>query len=279
MPAGKLVFSGMEFVKSSRCGSSVRISVWRGTNTGGSTGKKWGRYDFLYEQSDNCKEKSENMNKEESKIRLPSQKYKHVVCSGFWNYKWSEKHFGSRRAPSQITGSCTQTHGVVLDDYLVSPLSGNGRGWHTLHPSSGWRRTGRRRWLLARGGCGGQATSTDGSKRRGGDPYGGTPGDGHPGTWWSHKRLWFTLLKKTTEQNTVISVSTLKSLCDHMNLSTVSQTYIWETNSHIFKPQLQAWTNSCQVTLTVTCLWMHWYTQKVIMKGSGIRNSGAFVHS
>lgn len=37
MPAGKLVFSGMEFVKSSRGGSSVRISVWRGTNTGGST--------------------------------------------------------------------------------------------------------------------------------------------------------------------------------------------------------------------------------------------------
>lgn len=40
MPAGKLVFSGMEFVKSSRCGSSVRISVWRGTSTGGSTGEK-----------------------------------------------------------------------------------------------------------------------------------------------------------------------------------------------------------------------------------------------
>ena len=39
MPAGKLVFSGMEFVKSSRGGSSVRISVWRGTNTGGSTGE------------------------------------------------------------------------------------------------------------------------------------------------------------------------------------------------------------------------------------------------
>lgn len=39
MPAGKLVFSGMEFVKSSRCGSSVRISVWRGTNTGGNTGE------------------------------------------------------------------------------------------------------------------------------------------------------------------------------------------------------------------------------------------------
>lgn len=37
MPAGKLVFSGMEFVKSSMCGSSVRISVWRGTSTGGST--------------------------------------------------------------------------------------------------------------------------------------------------------------------------------------------------------------------------------------------------
>lgn len=37
MPAGKLVFSGMEFVKSSRCGSSVRISMWRGTSTGGST--------------------------------------------------------------------------------------------------------------------------------------------------------------------------------------------------------------------------------------------------
>lgn len=40
MPAGKLVFSGMEFVKSSRGGSSVRISVWRGTSTGGSTGEK-----------------------------------------------------------------------------------------------------------------------------------------------------------------------------------------------------------------------------------------------
>lgn len=39
MPAGKLVFSGMEFIRSSRGGSSVRISVWRGTNTGGST--KW----------------------------------------------------------------------------------------------------------------------------------------------------------------------------------------------------------------------------------------------
>lgn len=37
MPAGKLVFSGMELVKSSRGGSSVRISVWRGTNTGGRT--------------------------------------------------------------------------------------------------------------------------------------------------------------------------------------------------------------------------------------------------
>lgn len=37
MPAGKLVFSGMELVKSSRGGSSVRISVWRGTSTGGST--------------------------------------------------------------------------------------------------------------------------------------------------------------------------------------------------------------------------------------------------
>lgn len=40
MPAGKLVFSGMEFVKSSRCGSSVRISVWRGTSTGGSTAEE-----------------------------------------------------------------------------------------------------------------------------------------------------------------------------------------------------------------------------------------------
>ena len=40
MPAGKLVFSGMEFVKSSRGGSSVRISVCRGTNTGGSTEEK-----------------------------------------------------------------------------------------------------------------------------------------------------------------------------------------------------------------------------------------------
>lgn len=40
MPAGKLVFSGIEFVKSSRGGSSVRISAWRGTNTGGSTKKK-----------------------------------------------------------------------------------------------------------------------------------------------------------------------------------------------------------------------------------------------
>jgi len=40
MPTGKLVFSGMEFVKSSRGGSSVRISVWRGTNTGGSTGER-----------------------------------------------------------------------------------------------------------------------------------------------------------------------------------------------------------------------------------------------
>lgn len=37
MPAGKLVFSGMELVKSSKCGSSVRISVCRGTNTGGRT--------------------------------------------------------------------------------------------------------------------------------------------------------------------------------------------------------------------------------------------------
>ena len=40
MPAGKLVFSGMEFVKSSRGGSSVRISAWRGTNTGGSTSEE-----------------------------------------------------------------------------------------------------------------------------------------------------------------------------------------------------------------------------------------------
>lgn len=40
MPAGKLVFSGIEFVKSSRGGSSVRISVWRGTKTGGSTVEK-----------------------------------------------------------------------------------------------------------------------------------------------------------------------------------------------------------------------------------------------
>lgn len=37
MPAGKLVFSGMELVKSSKCGSSVRISVCRGTSTGGRT--------------------------------------------------------------------------------------------------------------------------------------------------------------------------------------------------------------------------------------------------
>lgn len=56
MPAGKLVFSGMEFVKSSRGGSSVRISVWRGTNTGGSTGDKRrchrGKYDLPdYSQS------------------------------------------------------------------------------------------------------------------------------------------------------------------------------------------------------------------------------------
>lgn len=54
MPAGKLVFSGMEFVKSSRGGSSVRISVWRGTNTGGSTEEKSSvvdgyRWDLLYQ--------------------------------------------------------------------------------------------------------------------------------------------------------------------------------------------------------------------------------------
>lgn len=52
MPAGKLVFSGMELVKSSMCGSSVRISVWRGTSTGGSTAGEKGPDQITTAESD-----------------------------------------------------------------------------------------------------------------------------------------------------------------------------------------------------------------------------------
>lgn len=82
----------------------------------------------------------------------------------------------------------SKKHTVVKDHYQASPLSGNGRDWHTLHPFWGWRRTGRRQWPSAHGGCGGRAISKGGSRWRGADLCDGTPGDARPVTWGGWER-------------------------------------------------------------------------------------------
>ncbi len=49
---------------------------------------------------------------------------------------------------------------IKIASHLVSLHVCNGKGWHTLHPSSGWRHTRSSRWHAAHGGFVGLAIAT-----------------------------------------------------------------------------------------------------------------------